>query len=272
VRVPSSNDVTVAVHDLGGAGEPLLIAHATGFCGRAYEPLAAELGERFHVWALDFRSHGESTAVDDLHWHRVTDDLDAAVAALGGPPVRAFGHSMGGACALLAEARRPGTFTSLFVYEPVVLSTDPAGGGPSGMIESTLRRRPTFPSRAEALQRYASRGPLDVLRADALHAYVQHGFEDLPDGSVGLRCAPRHEAAIFEGSGQITYDDVRAVDIPVVVSAGLRDADSAPAASTDGLVAALRHARLERHRHLGHFGPLQDPGTVAASVLAAASA
>src|SRR5690606_33432322 len=80
VRVPSSDGVTVAVHDLGGSGEPLLISPATGFCGGAYGPLATELHERFHVYALDYRAHGESSAPgsEALAWERMTDDLEAA--------------------------------------------------------------------------------------------------------------------------------------------------------------------------------------------------
>ena len=35
LQVASTKGVTVAVHDLGGEGDPLLIAHANGFCGGA---------------------------------------------------------------------------------------------------------------------------------------------------------------------------------------------------------------------------------------------
>ena len=56
MRVSSTKGVTLAVHDLGGEGPPFLIAHATGMCGRAYEPLAAVLAPHFHVHAIDFRA------------------------------------------------------------------------------------------------------------------------------------------------------------------------------------------------------------------------
>ena len=48
------------------------------------------------------------------------------------------------------------------------------------------RRRANFPSRADALHRYASRPPLNELRADSLFSYVEHGFRDMTDGTVTL--------------------------------------------------------------------------------------
>ena len=62
MRIASTDGVTVAVHDLGGDGEPFLICHATGFCAQAYTPMAARLAERHHVWGLDFRGHGDTPA------------------------------------------------------------------------------------------------------------------------------------------------------------------------------------------------------------------
>ena len=53
VRTPDGIDV--AVHDLGGTGPVLLFAHATGFHGRVWQPLADRLGDMFHCIAIDFR-------------------------------------------------------------------------------------------------------------------------------------------------------------------------------------------------------------------------
>ena len=50
----------IAVHDLGGEGDALLVCHATGFCGRVYEPFARTLGSQHHVHAVDLRGHSDS--------------------------------------------------------------------------------------------------------------------------------------------------------------------------------------------------------------------
>ncbi len=268
--VTSSDDVSLDLHDLGGAGPTLLIAHATGFCAGAYGPLAARLAERFHVWAVDFRAHGNATLPTggDLTWRGMVDDVLAVAAALDDGPLLAVGHSMGGACLLGAELRVPGTLRAAFVYEPIVV---PPGFGlaPGGnpLAESARRRRPGFPSRLAALGRYASRPPLGTFRADALAAYVEHGFADQPDGTVALKCRPENEAAIFEASGKPLIVDMGGVDIPVVVAAG--DREAGPAAFAPLIADTLPQGVLRRYPHLSHFGPFQDPDTLAEDIVAA---
>lgn len=274
MRIRSSHGVLLELHDLGGEGPALLIVHATGFCAGAYRPLAAALGAGFHVWALDVRGHGDSDAPADgsMSWDAISNDVLAAVSAIGDGPVGpvAVGHSMGGAAILQAERKVPGTFRGAYVYEPIVF---PAGAPVSDPTQNPLavgaaRRRPTFPSRAEALLRYASRPPLGELRADALAAYVEHGFRDLADGTVTLKCPPEREAATFAAAGRITTQEVTGLPLPTIVAAGQGGGPGPDPASFAPLVAeALPHSELRVYPHLGHFGPLQDPPTVAEEIL-----
>src|SRR3954447_18535795 len=120
MRVSSTNGVTIELHDLGGDGEPLIICHATGFCGRAYEPLAVGLRGFFHVWAIDFRGHGDSTvpADGDFAWTGMAEDLLAAVDAVGVPSSSGFGHALGGGVLFRAALARPGLLDSAYLYEP----------------------------------------------------------------------------------------------------------------------------------------------------------
>jgi pimeloyl-ACP methyl ester carboxylesterase len=270
VRVPSADGVEIEVHDLGGDGEPLLICHATGFCGMAYEPLAAALRPHHRVWAVDFRAHGDSTAPDDgdLSWAGAASDVLAAVDAIGESSVHVVGHSMGGSAALLAELRRPGVLRSAYLFEPIILPGDSVNpGGPNDLAGSARKRREVFPSRAEALRRYASRPPLDVFRADTLYAYVEHGFEDLPDGTVRLKCRAEDEARTFEAEGKATVERIRGLTVPATIAIGSTDRGWTPAMFGPAIVEALANARLVAYRHLGHFGPLQDPDSVAEDIL-----
>lgn len=280
MSVQSSDGVSIAVHDLGGRGgggrergEVLVVCHATGFCGRAYEPLASELAGRFHVFALDFRGHGDSTvpANGNFDWAGMTDDLLAAVDAVsGGRPVVGAGHSLGGAALMLAEARRPGLLRAAHLFEPIVLPDgDAAELGSVPLADIARKRRPVFPSKAEALYRYASRPPLNVLQAGALAAYVDHGMEELPDGSARLKCTPESEAATFEASGKPTLEALGAVQVPVTIAIGTTERGWTPAMFGPAVAAALPDGRLERHPLLGHFGPLQGPATVGTMILAA---
>ncbi len=270
-RIPSSAGVEVALHDLGGDGPDLLVAHATGFCAGPYGPLAAALADRYRVWALDMRAHGETAppASGDLDWGGMADDVAAVAEAIGTGPLLAIGHSMGGAALLTAELRRPGTLRAAHLFEPIVVPEgfDAIPGG-NPLAAAARRRRSGFASRPEALARYASRPPLGTFRADVLSAYVEHGFADRPDGTVALRCSPEDEAATFEAPGKLRIAEVGPITIPVRVACGTRDPFPGPADFAPAIAAALSNGHLVRHDHLGHFGPFQDPVTVAEDAVA----
>jgi len=142
-------------------------------------------------------------------------------------------------------------------------------GGPNPMAEAALRRRPTFGSREEAYDNYASKPPLSILDPEALHAYVDHGFADQADGTVALKCRPEIEAAVFRMGGlHQAFEHLDEVGCPVTVGVG-EVTGFGPAAAAVAIVDALPHGTLDEHPELGHFGPLQDPARLAASVLAA---
>jgi alpha-beta hydrolase superfamily lysophospholipase len=266
MQVTSSDDVTVELHDLSGTGPNVLVAHATGFCAGAYEPFADRLaGHGLHVWALDFRAHGATAAPadDDLSWSGMTDDVLAVADAIGTGPLLAYGHSMGGACLAAAELRRPGTIARAVLFEPIIVPPDFDVPGGNPLAAAARRRRPSFPSRPDALARYAGRPPLGAFRADALSAYVEHGFVDQRDGTITLACTPEHEAATFEASNKPRIDQMGSVLTPVVVACGARDPFPGPADFAPMVADALPHGELRRYAHLGHFGPFQDPDTLA---------
>lgn len=277
LSVPSSRGVTVALHDLGGPGagaEPLIICHATGMHGPMYAPLAAAgLTRRFHVWALDFRGHGASTAPDDgdFAWEGMADDLVACLGAIGVAQAHVVGHSMGGGSILLAEQRAPGTVLGAYLYEPIVMSQDYLAlrAGDNPMSAAARRRREVFASREEVLARYASRPPLNVLRADALWRYVEHGFVDLPDGTVQLACRAESEARTFEGSRSVLLENCVGITAPVVVGRGDAEEGPGPAMMAAPLAETLPNARLVTYPHLGHFGPFEAPHQIASDILAA---
>ena len=270
MRVRSTDGVELELHDLGGDGPPLLVAHATGFCAGAYRPMAPTLGTDHHVWALDFRAHGASTRPDaPISWRGMADDVLAVVDAIDDGPVLGLGHSLGGACLALAELVRPGTVRAAFLFEPIIFPEGWAEARrPNPLAEAARRRRRTFGSRAEALARYAGRPPLGVCRADALAGYVEEGFVDDPDGGVTLACAPEDEAATFEAPGKPTLSMARDLTIAVTVACGDRETDG-PAAIAPRVAEAIPGARLLRYPHLGHFGPFTDPETIAEDAVAA---
>jgi pimeloyl-ACP methyl ester carboxylesterase len=266
--VNSDDGSRIAAYELGGVGDVLLIAHATGLCGAMYRLLTDNLTDMFRVVAMDFRGHGDSSRAAglDYGWDRMADDVAAVTDHIGSGPIHAFGHSMGGAALLLAERNRPGTFRSMFLFEPIVFPDDVSKSGQNAMGDAARRRRVEFDSRADVIYRYAGRPPFNQVRAGFLAAYADNGFADQPDGTVRLKCLPEVEAEIFENGRQIDLSMVQHVTAPVTVAVGHEEPGPNPARLGPPLADALPHGRLITYEHIGHFGPLQDPWTIARDI------
>jgi pimeloyl-ACP methyl ester carboxylesterase len=272
-RARSTDDVQIALHDLGGDGPPILFAHATGLHGHVWEPVVAELPD-FRSWAIDFRGHGDATTPAGLtfDWHGFGDDVLAAVDDLGLDRPLGVGHSKGGAALLLAEEARPGTFAKLWCFDPVVFPTAARPFGDEDaenpLAAGAARRRAVFASRDEAFENFCGKPPLNVLTDEALRAYVDHGFADQPDGTVALKCAPADEAQVYRmGAAHDAFANLERVTCPVTIARAKLDG-TGPAAFAAPIVDALPDGRLADFPHLTHFGPLQAPDEIAASIRA----
>ena len=191
------------------------------------------------------------------------------VEALGIERPFGVGHSKGGASLLMAELARPGTFAGLWVFEPIVFPQRPGGEGEANpMAAGARRRREVFPSRADAYDNYAGKPPLQVFHPEALHAYVDHGFADLPDGTVRLKCRGEWEARVFEMGGQHrTFDRLDELALPVTV-VGSGDGFG-PALIAPQVADHIPGCRFDLRADLNHFGPLVDVDGTAAAIAAA---
>jgi pimeloyl-ACP methyl ester carboxylesterase len=274
--VHTSDGPGLAVHDFGGNGPDLLLAHATGLHGLVWAPVVEHLVGSFRCVSFDERGHGDSgrPADGDFHWRGFSADALAVVDALGLDRPYGVGHSCGGAALLLAEEDRPGTFSALWCYEPVVSAEDPPAG-PTPPEDNPLaagarRRRERFGSRADAYRNFAAKPPFDRVAPAALHAYVDHGFSEQADGSVVLKCRPDDEAETYVHSRtHDAYARLGRVRCPVTLVWGERTDSPFGSATLEALAARLAAGRVEAAPGLGHFGPLEDPAAVASSIRSA---
>jgi pimeloyl-ACP methyl ester carboxylesterase len=278
VRVASSDHVSVAVHEFGGAGRPLLLSHATGFHGYCYLPIADELADEFTAFALDYRGHGDTARPDDwdVEWERYGDDaLVAARAVAPDGGLVGFGHSMGGAGLLMAAHRDPTLFDVIVVFEPIVFpprEIDPHEGTENNgtvLSRGARKRRATFDTFDDAIANYSSKPPMMAFDPDVLRLYVAHGFRPSPEG-VRLKCDPEHEARTFDtGGAHTTWAELPQIDTEVVVVAGKVD-EFGPAAIAQEVAEALPNATYVEHDEWNHFTPFVDPAAMAELVRNAA--
>jgi pimeloyl-ACP methyl ester carboxylesterase len=266
----ASDGVSVAFYDLGGTGPSLLLAHATGFCAGTLVPLARSLVDRFRCVALDLRGHGASVrpASGNFDWHGFALDVLAVVEEADLESPAAFGHSCGGAAILLAEEHRPGTFQSLYCFEPIVFPTDeprpPSTDNPLSLGAS--RRRSSFASRQEALSNFTGKPPFDRFRPDVLAAYVDNGFSAGPDGRVHLRCRREDEAQIYSHSvSHDAYAHMNDLRCGVALACG-ELTDSIGPEWLGRFSARIELSTTVVLPDTGHFAPFEDPDAVATSV------
>lgn len=276
--VDSTHGVRIAVHALNEAlpnAPVLLVCHALGFCAPMYAPIARRLAPRVRCLGIDLRYHGASSAPDTptFDWREFGDDV---LAVLDSPLVGAdavvhgFGHSLGGAALVLASARRPGRFGSLYLYEPVIPppAVLPGFGAPNAMAEMALKRRARFESREAAHRNFASKPPFARFDRDVLQGYVDDALAEFPDGSVELRCKPAWESELYRTAGSSgAWEAAAHVGTRVRCAMGLEGADG-PSAFTVRTAAQLGAGEPMRLPEAEHFGPFDDPERLARELAA----
>ncbi len=266
--------VSIAYTDHGGDGPDLLLAHATGFCAGVWRPMVAALQERFRVVSFDERGHGSSAPAPDgvYAWEGFATDALAVIDATGLDHPYGVGHSCGGALLLLAEMRRPGLFSAIWAFEPIVFPVEgPVAPTPNRnrLADGARKRRAAFASREEARANYSSKPPLMWLDPRVLDGYIDCGLRDLPDGTVTLACEPEHEARTYEmGGSHGAYGRLDEVTCPVSLVCG-ETTDALGPSLLPLLAARLAHSTVDVWMGHGHFGCLVDPERTVASVLAA---
>jgi pimeloyl-ACP methyl ester carboxylesterase len=269
-----AHGIRLAVHDWGGEGAPVLLAHPTGFHGRVWAPVAAALvGAGRRVWSFDFRGHGDSDAPDiDYSWHGFADDVLAVADHLGlagDPTLVACGHSKGAAALILAEQKRPATFARIWAYEPIVFASEQPLPPQEDffLARAARKRRNEWTSTDEAFTAYASKPPLDVMTEASLRAYVEYGLRDRGDGVLELKCRPEVEARVYAmGPNHGAFAHLGDVSSVVAVVCGETSTDIGPPLA-EQIAQRIPRAHLEVMSGLGHFGPQQDPPACVASIL-----
>jgi pimeloyl-ACP methyl ester carboxylesterase len=130
-RLPRSRtlkgDPKLVYYDSGGGapGEPpIVLLHGATFRAEDWENIFPRLATRYRVIAYDARGHGKSGRAASYGIDALADDLLRVIDAVAGGPAIVIGHSLGGATALVAAAKRPAAIRALVLEEPVVDNWD----------------------------------------------------------------------------------------------------------------------------------------------------
>ena len=123
-KTVTSADGTEIAFWKSGTGSPLVLVHGTVSDHRVWEAMGTQspLEERFTVYAIDRRGHGESGTDEPYEIERVFEDVAAVVDTID-EPVTLFGISSGGVYALEA-VHQTDNVGELILYEPAVVMDD----------------------------------------------------------------------------------------------------------------------------------------------------
>ncbi len=272
----TANRLRLVVHDWGGEGSPVLLAHPTGFHGLVWEEVAELLiADGCHVWSFDFRGHGDSDAPavedDGYSWHGFADDALAVTQHLelaGRADLLVGGHSKGGSALILGEAKAPGTYPRIWAYEPIIFESETPLEPQDDffLARSARKRRNAWSSRDEALAAYSSKPPLNVMTSRSLRAYVDYGLRATDGRTFELKCRPEVEARVYAmGPNHGAWNVLPDIGANVLVACG-EDSKSIDPSLATRIAARLPHGRVEVFAGLGHFGPEEDPDACARSM------
>ena len=88
-------------YELVGSGRPLVMLHGNGEDHTIFQEAADVLSRQFACYLIDSRDHGNSTAVKELHYNDMAEDIIAFLEALNLNDVVLYGFSDGGIVGLL---------------------------------------------------------------------------------------------------------------------------------------------------------------------------
>ena len=189
--VTLQNGVGMHYYEWPGDGPNLVFLHPSSGYGRMWEWTAEQLGDQFHVFALDQRGHGQTDKPDgDYSAQEYAEDLLQFMDAVGIDRAVVAGQSLGGRVGQVFAAEHPERTIALgLVGGPHLSNFFPTTDAVKGVLASSQRtlEAPTeFPSREAALELLRTSRPRDADKV--LQHRLEHNYVSLPGGGVALRC------------------------------------------------------------------------------------
>lgn len=262
-------------------GEPtgddcIFLAHPTGFLGAVWKPLLSRLrglGVTSRLVTYDQRGHGLSSKPDDAYdWQNFITDTVGLMKALGIRRALGVGHSAGATTLAGVAAAEPDLLRRVVMIDPVLFHPELARlmeqAGQNPMAARTRTRRMVWPSREALFKAMRRRAPYDTWLDEALHAYVDEGTFERPDGEIELLCPARIEGQVYSSAHSFdAYGRLRDVRQPILVLRGERS-DTLDEGRARLVVETAPDARLLTVTNTTHFIPMERPDEVARLVVA----
>ncbi|MCX7999085.1 MAG: alpha/beta hydrolase [Leptospiraceae bacterium] len=177
----------------------IVLTHANGYSAGCYSYILKHFPD-YKICALDFSGHGESeSTLNFKNWLFFRDQLLALLQHLEIQEVIGIGHSIGGACWLMASKLISNKVKKLILFDPTLLDIpkillSKLIGNP--LAKSALKRRKNFESLEQVKKIYRKFSAFAKWDEEVFEDYLNTCFQKTENG-IELRCAPELEAKIF---------------------------------------------------------------------------
>ena len=210
---------------------PILLLHGGHQSAHSWDLVSLHLAQRYRVFALDQRGHGDSEWPRDTEYsnHAMALDAEAFIGALDLRRPIVIGHSMGGRNAMLLTRRDPARLRALVVVDVGPELSDRERQVIAGFVQANQEFDDIeqFVANVRRYDPYRSR--------EHIERTVKYNMLQRADGKFVSKCdATPRRLGLVRGSGpleNITLDDARRFDLPVLVVRGANSTILAPDAA-----------------------------------------
>jgi pimeloyl-ACP methyl ester carboxylesterase len=217
------------------SARPVVLLHGGSAHAHWWDLFADSIADRYHVYALDLRGHGDSehTSPPAYRLEDYAGDLSAFMELLGLPSATLVGHSLGAMIATAYTGAAPTRVNGLVLVDSA-LKVTPAGV----RYMARLQRfpQPMYRSRDDALRRLRLLPARTTADASVLRHVAAYGVRQSPDGRWTLKFD--REAMAPDGPVDLT-PHLRRLHCPILFVRGAHSTLLTEA----GLAALLRVAR-----------------------------
>jgi pimeloyl-ACP methyl ester carboxylesterase len=275
-------DVELCLYEWPGAGDPVLLLHATGFHSRCWNEVVLRLPGK-QVFAVDIHFHGGSSDAGEMvDWGLFSRDICRLIERLDLRNIVGVGHSMGGHLVARSAATLPQRFRQLVLIDPVIFAPQlyadltALTGDIQARDHPVASRKNNWRDAEEMFERFRDRPPFDSWQPEVLRDYCDYAL--LPPDEEGIRqlaCNPINEASNYlnHRDNGVILDLLPRIGMPVTLlrapTSNNLAGDFSASPTWPELASALplcRDIYLPGHNH---FIPMQDPALVARYISAA---
>ena len=230
---------------------PIVLLHGLGECARNWDRVAENLAAEHHVFALDFRGHGESARAG-IAGYSVKGYVADVASLVETPELDGFvlvGHGEGGRVAVAYAARHPLSVEAVVAAECSLEAQSPVIPGATGWGD--------LDEVVDYLRAFQPKATIDALEHQA-----EHMTREASRDKLVLKCDP---AVFAQGRQDDLWADWRRLKCPALVVRG-RQSKVLPHDEAVKMKEALQYSRLAELEDSGHWVHQEAPGAFVSTV------